>query len=53
MSHQNKDYQATHDYIIRQLGQHANRDDLILEVCQRMDIGWVEAEGMVEEVEQE
>ena len=52
-SHENKDYQATHDYIIRQLGRHANRDDLILEVCQRMDIGWVEAEGMVEAVEQE
>lgn len=52
-SQQSGDYQATHDFIIRQLGQHANRDDLILEVCQRMGIGWPDAAAMVDAVEVE
>jgi hypothetical protein len=50
---QSGDYQSIHDFIISQLGQHTNRDDLILEVCTRMGVRWPEAADLVAAVELE
>lgn len=40
-------------YVITRLGRSANRDDLILEVCQRKSIDWNEAEAWIHQVTEE
>jgi hypothetical protein len=38
-------------YLVRRLGQAANRDDLIIEICRRTDKSWEQAEAYLTELE--
>jgi hypothetical protein len=37
--------------IINELGKHTNRNDILMELCQELDINWEDADRLVKEVE--
>jgi hypothetical protein len=38
-------------FVVRELGRHHNRNEIIVALCERMGLGWKEAECLVLEVE--
>ena len=41
------------DYIITELGKDVPRNDIILEICEKMGVKWEQAERFVDNVEKE
>jgi hypothetical protein len=45
------DKQAAREFIVRELGRHTNRNDILMALCKAFDIQWEDAESLMRDAE--
>lgn len=45
------DKDAARAYVVRELGSHRNRKEVVFDICKQLDLNWDEADAFVREVE--